>query len=638
MAAMPEARHAASERRPPETGIWSWITTVDHKRIGFLYLSAALLFFILGGVEAFLIRLQLAQPDGHVLGANLYNEMFTMHGTTMIFFVVMPMLVGFINFVVPLQIGARDVAFPRLNALSYWLFLGGGIVLYASWFMGGAPNSGWFAYAPISLSPYTPGPGLDFYDLGLQLSGIGTIMTGVNFLTTIVRMRAPGMSFMRLPLFVWGTFITSILIIFAFPPLTTDLFLLMFERWFGANFFNAAGGGNVVLWAHLFWLFGHPEVYILVMPAFGIISEVVATFSRKPIFGYSSMVAAFLAIGFLSFMVWSHHMFAFGMGPVVNAIFSITTMIIAVPTGIKIFNWLGTMWGGKVRFTTAMLFSIAFIPMFVIGGLSGVMSAMSASDLQQNNSYFIVAHFHYVLGLGSLMAIFAGFFYWFPKMTGRMMNERLGKWCFWTLMVGFNVTFFPMHFIGMLGMPRRIYTYSPHLGLGTWNLISTIGVPIIGVGALLFFWNLIASLRHGEIAAADPWDARTLEWSLPSPVPAYDFAHVPLVRGRDAFWLEKAAGGGRMLPAEVAGASGAPDRGGAAGFAEGSHVPGAIHMPSPTALPALMGLGLLIACFGGLRHDAWVAAAGFLVAFYALFRWMFDRDQGYHVEPEGEGL
>src|SRR5579875_1401490 len=395
-----------SRRQAPRTGLWSWITTVDHKRIGILYLVTALVFFLFGGVEAFLMRLQLAQPDGTVLSAETYNQVFTVHGTTMIFFVILPLLTGFINYVLPLQIGARDVAFPRLNMLSYWLFLAGGIVLYSSWFLGGAPNAGWFNYAPISLSPYAPGPGINFYDLGLQLSGVGSIIGAVNFLVTIVRMRAPGLTFMRLPMFVWGTFITSILIIFGFPPLTTNLFLLMLERWFGANFFNVSNGGNVILWQHLFWLFGHPEVYILIMPSFGIISEIVSVFSRKPIFGYSSMLAAFCAIGFLAFTVWAHHMFAVGMGPVVNAIFSITTAMIAIPTGVKIFNWLATMWGGKIRYTTAMLFAIAFIPMFTIGGLSGVMHALSASDLQQHDTYFIVAHFDYVLGLGSLMGIF----------------------------------------------------------------------------------------------------------------------------------------------------------------------------------------------------------------------------------------
>lgn len=622
MAAIAE-RVAGASRPYATTGLMSWLTTVDHKRIGIMYLLSGALFLVFGGAEAFIMRLQLMRPDNHLVTAQFFDQLFTMHGVTMIFLVAMPLLIGYINAIVPLQIGARDVAFPRMNALSFWLFFVGALLLNSSWFLGGAPDAGWFSYAPISLNQFSPGPGIDFYDLGLQLAGIGTLMTAVNFLATIVNMRAPGMSFMRMPLFVWSTFITMVIILFAFPPFTVNLFLLMFDRLLGANFFNVAHGGNVLLWQHLFWIFGHPEVYIVILPAFGMISEIMATFSRKPLFGYESMVFALVVIGFLAFMVWTHHMFAVGMGPWVNSIFAVSSMAIAVPTGVKIFNWIMTMWGGKIRFTAAQLFAAGFIPIFVIGGITGVMLAVAPADFQFEDTYFVVAHFHYVLIGGTLFALLAATCYWFPKITGRLLSEGIAKWSFWWLMVGFNVTFFPMHFMGLLGMPRRVYTYSASLGpgIGFWNFVSTVGVWIMAVGFLLFAYNLVQSLRKGEKAGPDPWEGRTLEWALPSPVPEYNFREIPLIRGRDAWWVEKTEGDGTLVPAKKA--------------AHGSGAHHGIHMPSGSIVPFVLAVSLMIAAYGAIFSSLPVIIVGLVGAVWCIHRSITDEDPGYIVEPAG---
>jgi cytochrome c oxidase subunit I len=595
-------------------GVWSWLSVVDHKRIAHLYFMASGLFFSMAGIEALMMRVQLFQPNGHFVSAELFNQLFTMHGTTMIFLAVMPLFIAFFNAVVPLMIGARDVAYPRLNALSFWLFLTGGLLLNSSWFRGGAPDAGWFSYAPISTIAYNPGLGIDFYAIGLQIAGIGTLATGINFLVTILNMRAPGMSLMRMPLFVWTVIVTSVLILLAFPALTVNLFLLMFDRIIGTQFFNPTVGGAPLLWSNLFWVFGHPEVYILILPTFGIVSEVVATYSRKPLFGYSTMVMATVAIGFLSFMVWVHHMFTLGYGPWVNSIFALTSMIIAVPTGVKIFNWLATMWGGHIRFHMPMWWVTAFIVTFTIGGITGVMLAMAPADLQFNNTYFVVAHFHYVMIGGSLFGILAGLYYWFPKICGRLLNERFGKWSFWLVVAGFNITFFPMHFLGLIGMPRRVYTYAPGLGFTTWNEISTVGAFILGAGMVLLVLNVVISAVAGEKAAADPWDGRTLEWSLPSPVPPYNFGEIPLVRGRDALWVEKMHGDGRMLPAPAA-----PDH----------HTPaGAVHMPKPTVLPLALAVAIMALGYAMLFRSLPTAIIAGAVAVFTLHRQMFTADPG----------
>ncbi|OAJ76267.1 cytochrome ubiquinol oxidase subunit I [Brevibacillus sp. SKDU10] len=603
----------AQHVRPRNTGLWDWITTVDHKKIGVLYLLAGGFFFLLGGLEALLMRIQLMYPNSKMFIGSTFNELLTMHGTTMIFLAAMPLIFAVMNAIVPLQIGARDVAFPFVNSLGFWLFFFGGLLLNVSWFMGGAPDAGWTAYVPLASNTYSQTAGVSFYVLGLQIAGLGTLIGGINFLVTIINMRAPGMTFMRMPMFTWTAFITSALILFAFPAITVGLVLLMFDRIFGAQFFEVAGGGNVLLWQHLFWIFGHPEVYILILPAFGMISDVVSTFAKKRLFGYSAMVFATMVIGFLGFMVWVHHMFTVGLGPVANSLFSIATMLIAVPTGIKIFNWLFTLWGGQIRFTTANLFATGFIPTFTIGGMTGVMLSVAPADYQYQDSYFVVAHFHYVLVGGMVLGLFAAFYYWWPKMFGKLLNEAIGKWNFWLFFIGFHLTFFPQHFLGLMGMPRRVYTFLPGQQLELGNLISTIGAIIMTVGTALFIVNVIYTNAKGKKAVADPWDGRTLEWSIPSPAPEYNFAQTPRVRGLDAFWVEKMAGNKAMTPAEPL---------------------GPIHMPSPSVLPFLMSVGMFIAGFGFIYHKYVLVFAGLGLFILCMFARSIKDDHGFHIEVD----
>jgi cytochrome c oxidase subunit 1 len=605
-----------------ERGLWSWLATVDHKKIGQLYLYSALAFFLIGGIEALIIRLQLATPNGRLVSAEAYNQLFTMHGTTMIFLAVMPLSAAFFNFLIPLQIGARDVAFPRLNAFSYWVFLLGGLFMNSSFLFGAAPDGGWFGYTPLTTRQFSPGLNQDFWVLGLQILGISSLAAAFNFITTIVNMRAPGMHFMRMPIFTWMSFITQFLIALSFPIITVAVTFLMFDRFFGTNFYNlvnTAGqptGADPLLWQHLFWLFGHPEVYILILPAFGLVSEVLPTFSRKPLFGYPVMVYSGILIAFLGFGVWAHHMFAVGMGPIADAIFGSATMLIAIPTGVKIFNWLGTMWGGSLRFTTAMLFAVGFVGLFTIGGISGVMHSSVPSDLQQTDTYFIVAHFHYVMFGGSLMGLTAGIYYYFPKITGRMLNERLGKIHFWLTFIGMNLTFFPMHFVGLNGMPRRVYTYPDHQGWNTENMVSTIGALLLALGVIAFVTNLVRSRRSGEEAGNDPWGGPTLEWSIPSPPPEYNYATIPTVRSRYPMW-EKKAPGEAHPPVEA-------------------HPPTAaelgIPMPSPTIKPLVAALGLTIG-FIGLIYDKSlpIMLLGAAILVGALYAWLLTP-----VEPEHE--
>ncbi|WP_026905994.1 cytochrome c oxidase subunit I [Paucisalibacillus globulus] len=595
--------------------LWDYLTTVDHKKIGKLYLYGGGFFFLLGGLEAMLIRIQLIKPENDFMSAGLYNEMITMHGTTMIFFAAMPLLLGLMNAVMPLQIGARDVAFPFVNALGFWLFLFGGIMLNVSWFTG-APDAGWTAYAPLSAT--SPGHGVDYYVLGLQISGAGTLMGGINFLVTIVNMRAPGMTYMRMPLFTWTTFVVSVLILFAFPALTVGLFLLMFDRMFDSAFFDVALGGNSIIWQHLFWIFGHPEVYILILPAFGIFSEIFATFSRKRLFGYTAMVFATILIAFLGFMVWAHHMFTVGMGPVANSIFAIATMAIAVPTGIKIFNWLLTLWGGNITINSAMLWSLAFIPSFTIGGMTGIMVATSVADYQYHDTYFVIAHFHYVIVGGVVFGILAALHYWWPIMFRRVLNERLGKWAFWNFFIGFHLTFFIQHFLGLMGMPRRYWVFLEDQGLDTGNFISTIGAVFMTIGVILFLYNAFYSWFKGDPAPQDPWDARTLEWAVESPTPHYNFKQLPLVRGLDALWIEKMEGNGKLTPAEPL---------------------GDIHMPNGSILPFLISLGFFIAGFGFIYQTVTDVAYIFLfggmgLALACMLVRSLKDDHGYHITKE----
>lgn len=598
--------------RVQKTKTWDWLTTVDHKKIGILYFISGFVFFLIGGLEAIFMRLQLAVPNNDLFVGDIFNQLLTMHGTTMIFLAAMPMIFGLMNAVVPLQIGARDVAFPFLNALGFWLFTAGGLLLNMSWIFGGAPDAGWTSYTSLALNEYSPGPGVDYYVLGLQIAGIGTLIGGLNFIVTIINMRAPGMTFLRLPMFTWTSFVTSALILFAFPALTVGLLLLMFDRLFGANFFDFTMGGSTVIWEHLFWIFGHPEVYIVILPAFGIISDVVSTFSKKRLFGYNSMVFATVLIGFLGFMVWVHHMFTVGLGPVSNSVFAVATMAIAVPTGIKIFNWLFTMWGGEIRFTVAMLWAVGFIPTFVMGGMTGVMLALPPADYQYQDSYFVVAHFHYVLVGGTVFGLFSGAYYWWPKMFGRMLSEKLGRWHFWLFLFGFHLTFFPQHFLGLFGMPRRVFTYQSNIGLDTINLVSSIGVIGMTIGTILFSIAVIKSFKSKEQAPADPWNGRTLEWSIASPPPEYNFAQTPLVRGFDPLWMAKEQN------KEV----------------EAAEPLGPIHMPSPSYIPILMALGFFVAGFGFITKGFSIGVLGLVVVFIAMFMRSFEQDHGYHIEPD----
>jgi len=537
----------ARRKRFSETYVGDWIMTTDHKKLGIMYIVTAFFFFLVGGTEALLVRTQLAVPDGKVLSPDQYNQVFTMHGTTMIFLFVMPMLVGFGNYIVPLMIGARDMAFPRLNAFGYWIILFGGLFLSSSFLFGAAPDAGWFSYAPLTeltsacgnAVTCTPGLNMDFWALGILMLGISSIAGALNFVVTILKLRAPGMTINRMPLFVWMTLVTSFLLLFAIPSVTAAALLLLLDRHLGTHFFQAGVGGDPLLWQHLFWSFGHPEVYILILPAFGMISEILPVFSRKPLFGYTFVAWSGVAIGFLSFTVWAHHMFAVGLPPVAQAFFATSTTLIAIPTAVKIFNWVATVYGGKVSLKVPMLFALGFVAMFLIGGLNGIALAVVPFDYQVTDSYFVVSHLHYVLFGGTVFGIFAGIFYWFPKMTGKLLNERLGQIQFWLMLIGVNLTFFPMHILGILGMPRRIYTYPGNLGWNEMNLLATIGAFMIAVAILIFLWNFIITLRSGEPAGDDPWDAFTLEWDTTSPPKPYNFLVLPVVRSRRPFYDKK---------------------------------------------------------------------------------------------------
>jgi len=522
-----------------QSGVWSWLTTVDHKRIGTLYLYTALSFFVIGGLEAIVIRAQLGAPNQRLVSPEFYNQLFTMHGTTMIFLAIMPLSAAFFNYLIPLQIGARDVAFPRLNAFSYWVYLFGGIFITVPIFFAVAPDGGWFGYTPLTTRAYSPAINIDFWVIGLQILGVSSLAAAFNFATTIINLRAPGMTLMRMPMFTWMSFVVQFLVILAFPVITVALVFLLFDRFFGTNFYTVAAGADPLLWQHLFWIFGHPEVYILILPAFGLVSEVLPTYSRKPLFGYPVMVYSGILIALLGFGVWAHHMFAVGMGPIADTFFAMSTMLIAIPTGVKIFNWIATMAQGRVRLTTSMLFGIALVGLFTIGGISGVMHSSPPADLQQSDTYFIVAHFHYVLFGGSIMGIFAGIYHYFPKMNGRLMDERLGKWHFWLTFIAMNLTFMPMHFSGMQGMPRRIYTYDSGQGWEIYNIMSSVGAMIFPFATLIFFYNYFLSRKKGEISGPNPWDAGTLEWTIPSPPPDYNFARIPTVTSRYPLWEGK---------------------------------------------------------------------------------------------------
>ncbi len=540
--AYPVDEHSVKELGLP-SALHEWVITVDHKRLGIMYIVMALFFFVIAGSFASVIRAQLAVPNNSLIPPEVFNRLFTVHGTTMVFFVGMPFFAGLANYLVPLMIGARDMAFPRLNAFGFWITLFGGILLYSSYIAGEglaghgtAPDAGWFAYAPLTERAFSRGTSADYWILSIMLGGIGSTITAINVIATALSMRTKGMTLARMPLFVWMMCVVSFQVLVALPPLTAGQIMLLMDRYLGAHFFDTQAGGDAVLWQHFFWLFGHPEVYILIIPGFACVSEIVPVFSRKPMFGRTAMIGATIAIGFISLSVWAHHMFAVGMTSQANTFFAVATMLVGVPTGIKIFNWVGTMWGGRIRFDTAMLFCIAFLFQFLIAGLTGIMLGVAPLDWQLTDSYFVVAHFHYTLIGGLLFTLFGGIYYWFPKATGRMLSETFGKWHFWLLVIGFHLTFDPQHFAGLLGMPRRIYTYAPGRGWEGYNLVSSIGAAVQGLAILFFVVNIIVSLRNGRVAGNDPWDAWSLEWATTSPPAEYNFETLPEVRSTRPLW------------------------------------------------------------------------------------------------------
>ncbi len=633
-------------RRPTaKTGLFSWLTTVDHKRIGMLYGGFAICFFLLGGLEALLIRTQLIVPNNRFISAQFYNELFTMHGTTMIFLAVMPLNAAFFNLLIPLQIGARDVAFPRLNAFSLWVFVAGAIMLNLgwlshvnpSWNFGGAPDVGWFGYAPLTSRHITPDLSTDLWAMGLQVLGLSSIVASLNFIVTIINMRAPGLTMMRLPVFCWMALVTSFLLILAMPAIAIGLVEVMFDRHFGTSFFEVSGGGQPILWQHLFWVFGHPEVYILILPPMGYISEILPTFSRKPLFGYPIIVFSGAAIGFIGFGVWSHHMFTTGMGNVATAAFALATMAIAVPTGVKIFNWIGTLWGGQIMTRVPMMFALGFIWMFMLGGLSGIMHSAAPADAQQQDSYFVIAHFHYVLIGGATFALLAAIHYWFPKFFGRMVPEFWGKVSFWLIFIGFNATFFPMHFLGLNGMPRRTWTYDANMGWNEGNFFATIGAYVLGLGIFTYFAVLVWTYFKGKQCGNDPWDGRTLEWSIPSPPPEYNFKAIPTVHARDAWWYEK------HHQEEIAKEQAEHMK------AEAAH--GGIHMPDASWYPLFASAGLLIGVYNFIQLHAPVvffgnqvlsshfplAVLGGVILFVGCYLWSLEGPGGYHIHIDDKG-
>jgi cytochrome c oxidase subunit 1 len=613
-------------RRPVSSTGWrSWAFTVDHKKLGIMYGVTAMVFFVVGGIEALLIRAQLAGPNGKVLSADLYNQMFTMHATSMVFLFAMPMASAFANYFLPLQVAARDVAFPRINALGYWCFLFGALFVNSSWLLGGGPDGGWFMYAPNSSVTFSPTHGIDIWAIGLIITGIASQTGAINLIVTALNMRTRGMSLMRMPVFTWMILVIQFLLLFAIPVITVALVLLILQREFDATFFSVAAGADPLLWQHLFWIFGHPEVYILVLPSFGIVSEVLPVFSKKPLFGYPFVVFSGAAIGFVGWGVWAHHMFASGIGPVSVAVFSVATMAIAVPTGVKIVNWTLTMWGGKLTFTTAMLFAIGLVVQFTVGGLSGVTHSVAPSDTQQTDTYYIVAHFHYVLFGGAVLGFFAGFYYWWPKIFGKCLNEKIGKWNFWLMTIGMNMTFGPMHIIGLQGQPRRMYVWDEEragegfFNLGFWNLFATVGSLILALGVLMFIINVVHTARKEPKAPLDPWDARTIEWMTTSPPKEHNFDSLPTVHALDEFFHRKYEDVGEGDHHDLRQVATVEDI-----LAEQeANADHHIHMPSPSYWPIVLAFSLPLIGYG-IIYNRLFSVVGIGILILAMFGWAME--------------
>jgi len=606
------------ETRP---GLLGALGSVDHKTVGKRYLVTAMAFLMVGGLEAAVMRLQLAHGDRHLVTPEQYDQLFTMHGVTMIFWYAAPMLSGFSNFLWPLLLGARDMAFPRLNALSYWTFLCSGLFLYSSALVGQSPDGGWFAYVPLTTAAYSPGLNLDFYAIGLVFLTVSTTVGAINFLVTVFRLRAPGMSLDRLPIFMWGTTTTSFAVLFSLPALTVACVMLYLDRRYGTHFFDTAAGGQPLLWQHLFWIFGHPWVYIVVLPAMGIVSDALPTFCRRPLVGYTYVALATVSTGILGFGVWVHHMFATGVAALPGSFFSAASLVITIPSAVAVFAWLATIWLGRPVFRTPFLFMAGFIVLFVIGGVSGVATAAMAFDQQLTDTYFVVAHLHYVLVGINVFGVSAGLYYWFPKLTGRMTSERLGRWSFWVMFLGFNLGFFPMHISGLLGMPRRIVTYPSGLGWDGLNLVTTIGALVFAGGVLLMVINLLWSLRRGAIAGPNPWDGPTLEWATPSPPPPYNFEVIPTVRSRYPLWEGRL----RVTPRSAIMEGPALDQ---AKVSLGTspleaRVTDVLRMPEDSLVPLLLALSLTLLSYGLLARLLWLTSLGAGLVLLCIIGWLW---------------
>ena len=617
-------RLEANWYEPP--GLASWISTVDHKRIGLRYFYTGMLFLLLGGIESLLLRAQLADSELKLLDPETYNQIFSMHGITMMFLFAMPVLSGFGNFFVPLMVGARDMAFPRLNAFGYWVLAAGGLFLYSAFLVGRAPNDGWFNYVPLASEDFTPGINIDFYALGLILLGISTTAGAINFIVTILKLRAPGMTLNRVPIFVWGELAMALQIVFALPALSLAAVLLVLDRKFGFHFYDAAAGGDPLLWQHLFWIFGHPEVYIIALPGFGIASAIIPTWVRRPIVGYTYIVVGELAVALVGFGVWVHHMFAVGLPNVTVSYISLASFVVAIPSGIQVFAWLATLVSGRPVLGTPLLFVLGFIVIFVIGGVTGVMFAAVPFDQAVHDSYFVVAHLHYVLVGSALFPIFGAIYHWGPKMTGRLLDERLGKWSFWLMFVGFNVAFFPQHILGLLGMPRRVYTYQEGLGWEFHNQLSTLGALILGLGILVTVVNWYRARRRGPEAPSDPWGGETLEWYTTSPPPHYNFVTIPTVRSREPMWDQPELAGGAQAPAE----GGRPLLDGHSTLSTSAldgRPQAVVHMPHPSPWPFILTAALL-GGFYAVLLDWWpVAVAALAGTVAALMGWFWPRHE-----------
>ncbi len=605
-------------------GLLGFFTTVDHKRIGIRYVVTAFVFFFLAGLMALVMRAQLARPESDLVSPGTYNQLFTMHGTIMIFLFNTPVLIGFGNYLVPLLLGSRDMAFPRLNAFGYWIFVGSGVFMLSSFLFGRAPDGGWFAYVPLTGKDFSPDVNLDFWGLGVIFTGVSTTVGAINFIATAFKLRAPGMTVNRIPLMVWAFIATSFMILFAVPSLTTGAALLEADRLFGTAFYRPDAGGNVLLYQHLFWFWGHPEVYILFLPATGMVTAIITVFSRRPTAGYVWIASSFIGVAFISFGVWVHHMFATGMPTQAMGFFSAASFIVAIPSAVMYMAWIATMWGGHVRFSVPMLFALGFLVIFLLGGITGVMVASLPFDLQVHDTYFIVAHFHYVLNGAVVFPIFGALYFWVPKMTGRMLSERLGKWSFWTMLIGFNVTFFPMHILGERGMVRRVYTYQRGLGWDFLNLVASIGAVVFAAGTALTLLNLALSRRRGAAAGPDPWHGDSLEWSIESPPPEYNFLASPVVNGRHPVWEQRPLPYAATVddPATRAqGPGGAVDRQTAVTTGFDAKGDGLLPVPAPSATPFVAGLGLFVLFVGVLLKGAVFFWLGVAVGMAAIVWW-----------------